>query len=391
MFPLKPFLFCLSEDTLPQVRRELLNLSADPHGEFCNVNDGLTSGEIDPDSHSFLVIEVRAEDFTDVRRLRQSYPDLPILALLAADSDSNAITHAIRQGVNQVSVLPFSGADFRDAVETIGLQYGHEKKDCQVISVAGSRGGVGTTTLSINLAYEIAQSLQLDTILIEMPPARGIVSTWLNLKTDHSIDDLLEQGKSLDEFSLKRWLVPYGERLSILPGCPTSRQDDDTIHLKTRKIVEYAKKMASVVVLDFQANLTESSHDLFANSSEQLLIGEQTIPSMYIMKDLIFGETMGCDPLVVINRFDESYSALNRERLADLLGVETIHTITNDHLSVLHAVNCGQPLRLSSPKSAVLSDIANLAQLVSGKNARSHAVNPNAEHEGFLHKIFCWS
>lgn len=195
-----------------------------------------------------MVIEVSSEDFTDLRRLRQSYPPQPILALLAAGSGSNTITHAIRQGVNQVSVLPFSGADFRDAVETIGLQYGHEKNDCQVISVAGARGGVGTTTLSIKLAYEIAQSLQLDTILIELPPTQGIVATWLNLKNDHSVDDLLHQGECFDEFSLKRWLVPFGERLSIFSGCRATRQYDSAVHLKTLKIVEYAAAIPSIWV-----------------------------------------------------------------------------------------------------------------------------------------------
>jgi len=71
----------------------------------------------------------------------------------------------------------------------------------EIISVYGVRGGLGTTTVAVNLAVRIAALTGLQVGLVDLDLQRGDVATFLNLTPSQSLAAIAAASGEVDEFS----------------------------------------------------------------------------------------------------------------------------------------------------------------------------------------------
>jgi pilus assembly protein CpaE len=98
-----------------------------------------------------------------------------------------------------------------------GGSNGTIKVNSQVISVLGSRGGVGCTTLAVNLGASLAQDPANSVALIDLDLALGDADVALDLIGDHTLADIALNIDRLDMTFLKGSLVKHASGLSLLP------------------------------------------------------------------------------------------------------------------------------------------------------------------------------
>lgn len=150
---------------------------------------------------------------------------------------------------------------------------------------------------------------------------------------------------------------------------------DDVFH-----VVEQARRLAEVILLDVPCNYGDMQFEVLARADHVVLVGEQTIPSVRALKLMIDSIRAGRDETgltVVINRYDPELQGFTAQDLARLLRVPRLETVELDS-AVKMACNQGRPLRQISPRSSALRDVQRILIQLLGVDAPVVAAAPVA-------------
>src|SRR5688572_20060039 len=99
-----------------------------------------------------------------------------------------------------------------ESIQSIGLQRAAHPGPVQVIAVTGGKGGVGKTSVSVNLATALA-SLGRRVMLLDGDLGLANVDVFLGLSPRHTMAHVLSGERSLEEIILES---PYG--MTVVPG-----------------------------------------------------------------------------------------------------------------------------------------------------------------------------
>lgn len=125
-----------------------------------------------------------------------------------------------------------------------------------VIAVAGTRGGVGSTSLAVNLGCTMAQKTNQAVALIDLDLALGDANAALSLPADYTLADIAFNIERADTAFLHRCLSKHSSGLSLLPH-PVQMEDVDFIR---KEHIEYVIKLLRIshanVILDLSKSFT---------------------------------------------------------------------------------------------------------------------------------------
>jgi pilus assembly protein CpaE len=368
MYALNAILISRYENTLPDVRRELTNCSCRLEAEFPDVRSAVIALRSSAGEKRLMVLHVESSLQLDaLSRLNISLPGWPVLVLVDEDHRSRGshgedIISLLRAGASQIVSLPLQPREFKEVLDRIAVQYVPALKESKVIAVAGAAGGCGATIIAINLAFEIAQQQGLHCILVDLALRMGAVACHLNIEPTHTILDLLPDTSRVDVVRVQEVLTNVADNFHILAGPhefapPFAISSQDVV-----RVIDVLKQMAAVVVLDVPCTYDNMYFDTLVSSGPVVLIGEQKLHSIRALRMVHerLGRASGTEYLV-INRFDPQNMGFSVDRLRTPLGVSQIYTVARDDLAMSAAVNGGYMLRRVAPRSAVLADIAALA------------------------------
>ena len=125
----------------------------------------------------------------------------------------------------------------------------------QVIAVGGAAGGVGCTTLAVNLSATLAKTSGQETILVDFDLMLGSVDACLDIMTENTLQGLVQNIDRLDLTLLKRSLVRHSSGLFVLPH-PTAMDDAAKIEPETlRRVMTLLKASFPTVVIDTSKGL----------------------------------------------------------------------------------------------------------------------------------------
>ncbi len=134
-------------------------------------------------------------------RLAVASPDCAIL-VVSSSSDGNLILQALRAGAKEFLTQPLQIEDLLAALGRIGeRRFGrgeNRPRGSQVIAVAGAIGGVGTTSLAINLGSLLAQDPQNSVALVDLDLCLGDADVFLDTIPDYTLVDVAQNVTRLD-------------------------------------------------------------------------------------------------------------------------------------------------------------------------------------------------
>ncbi|MFT3989160.1 AAA family ATPase [Aestuariivirga sp.] len=123
----------------------------------------------------------------------------------------------IRQGVSEYLVAPLHQLQI---IETVANLY-HDPKAApvgRVIAFVGSKGGVGSSTIAHNIAWQMSKRFATDTVITDLDLAFGTAGLNFNQDTTNGIIDALGQPDRVDATLIDRLLTKLGDKLSLLSG-----------------------------------------------------------------------------------------------------------------------------------------------------------------------------
>ena len=133
---------------------------------------------------------------------------------MSGSTEGSLILQAMRNGAKEFLNYPLKIEDFLAALHRIqqihGMREGEsEVRSSQIYTIAGAAGGVGCTSLAVNLACILAQNPSNSVAVIDLDFSLGDADVWLDIIPDYTIQDVAENITRLDYALLKRSLTKH--------------------------------------------------------------------------------------------------------------------------------------------------------------------------------------
>ncbi len=190
------------------------------------------------------------------------------------------------RGVSEYLVVPFSVVDFVQAVSHL---YHHAKADPvgRIIAVTGAKGGVGASTLAHNLAWSIARSLDVPTVIVDLDLPFGTTGLDFNQDPPQGIAEAVFAPDRLDSNLLDRLLSKCTERLSILAAPAALDRVYDFGETAFDALFDLLRASVPCVVLDVPHGWAAWSRRALIGADEVVVVSGPDLASLRNTKNLL--------------------------------------------------------------------------------------------------------
>lgn len=249
------------------------------------------------------------------------------------------------------------------------------KRDGKVITVFSPKGGVGKTTVAVNLAVALSGSGAARVCVVDLDLAFGDVAITLQLIPEHTILEAVEAEEHLD-FSLLETLLTRHENCSIL-AAPTHPEAKDRVSpALVRRVLRILRQHFDYVVVDTAPAFDDQVLNALDETDECVLVAALDVPTVKNMKVAL--EALDTHGLVqgrrhlVLNRADDEVG-LSPANVESLLKMP-VSTALPSAFAVTSATNHGRPIVLSRPDHPVSKEFVKLAQELSSPGVNGSTV-----------------
>ncbi|MDF2736050.1 MAG: response regulator receiver protein [Chloroflexota bacterium] len=263
-----------------------------------------------------------------------------------------------------------------------------------VVALFSPKGGVGRTTVAVNMAVAAATELGKKVVLVDGSFQFGDVGVLLNLNPKNkSIADLvpeLEQAGNEVE-SIDTFVINHSAGIRVLLAPPSPEMAELITPSGIKRVIEALRLTHDLVVVDCTAFFNDTTLAILDAADTILTMLSLEITSIKNMRLFLeVAEQLGYENKVrlILNRADSALGI----RVADVehsIGRKVDETIVSDGRSVVYALNRGVPFFLSNREAQVSQDILRLAQSVFGDKSQVAATEDKAKATN-KKSLFAW-
>lgn len=317
----------------------------------------------------------------------------------AASAPVDSVRHLYRLGITDFIPQPISRADFVGALEEVRpkiveVRRGGREREGKAIGLIRSCGGVGGTTLAIQLADTLRElrggpGSRSRVSLIDLDLQFGNIALALDLQPEANLVEILSAPDRFDDTFLQSSMTHHASGIDIL-ACPKSILPLDALTAEIAvDLISTAKHHYEFSVLDLPhvwANWTSAA---LAATDMMVLVTELTVTSITRARnllDLVEELELSSVPMTIVaNRVREGSGAAERLKGAEAaLGRRIDFCVRADSRTADEARDRGVMLRAVSAKSAILKDMTSLGehvlqQLMPTATARPRSVRKPAK------------
>jgi pilus assembly protein CpaE len=291
---------------------------------------------------------------------------------LASDnSDPTVLRRAIRIGAREFFNKPIEDEEIKLALE--GFKGRKEKeaigetvKDGKIINIIGSKGGVGTTTIAVNLAVSLAEMKSVQSVaLIDMNLLFGDIPLFLEIEPKYNWSEITKNISRLDDTFLKNILSVDASGVCVLPSPSYLSKQNVATPAIMERLLMVMRRMFDYVIIDGGQSLGDISLKIMELSDTVLLISVLSLPCLSNTNKLLrtFSD-LGYPPeesiKIVISRYLKK-SDISIKDAEISLEKKIFWTIPNDYQTTVTATNRGKALSQFAPREEITINFRKLA------------------------------
>jgi pilus assembly protein CpaE len=388
-------------DDIPETRdhlAKLLGFEADIEvvGAAASGAQALTlAKELIPD---VVLMDINMPDMDGIaatERLSAEAPDSAVI-MMSVQGEADYLRRSMLAGAREFLVKPFSSDELTASIRQVharevekqsrraaapvtssgggdGLAPARGDRDGRVVAIFSPKGGVGRTTIAVNMAIAAATELGKSVVLMDGSFQFGDVGVLLNLNPKNkSIADLVPELEAGEPESLDTFVINHSAGIRVLLAPPSPEMAELITPTAVKRVVEALRREHDLVFVDCTSWFNETTLSILDAADTVLTILSLEITSIKNMRLFLeVAEQLGYEHgkvQLVLNRADSSLGI----RVTDVensIGRKVDHTIVSDGRSVVYALNRGVPFFLSNRETQVSQDILRLAESVAGERA----------------------
>ena len=323
-----------------------------------------------PDLLIFELGDNHQKDVNLVQSLLEG-DDVGEVFLTSEVADSAVLMQAIRIGAKEFFSQPIKPEEVQDALLRFkerckGVVPQTPSKHGQIITVFGSKGGVGTTTVAVNLAVSLSQKKNVQSVaLLDMNTLFGEIPLFLEISPKFHWGEITKNIERLDDTFLRNILTRHSTGVEVLSSpAHLNGHLKPTPEIMTR-LLDLMKKMFDYVVIDGGQSTDETSLKVLQVSNRLLLITILSLPCLANTSKLLRSFTdlgyVAKDRIkIVLNRYMKK-SELSLADAESGVGQELFWIIPNDFRSTMSAINNGKSLLQIESKAPITKSFMELA------------------------------
>ena len=301
-----------------------------------------------------------------IRKARAAAPRVPVLTASRA-RDGETILRSLRAGAGEFLPLPVDPDEARLAIERLTPEVPDTNGGRgTMIAVTGTMGGVGSTTLAVNLAYNLAKVPGASVALLDIDLLLGSVDIALDVMPELTMADVASEIDRYDETLLRRVLARHDSGIHVLTA-PTAMEDAAKVQPEPlRELLERLRRAFSFVVIDTSKGFQETDFVALQLADSILLTTQLDVCSLRngarLMKVFRQIEGLAERVQVVVNRVGSSAAGIGPEKAAETLGAPIGWEIPNMTEVVALARTKGVPIAEEAPNSRLARAIEEIAR-----------------------------
>ncbi len=306
--------------------------------------------------------------------------------IVGPTNDVHLYRNLVGMGVKDYLVRPVSMEDMvnviaKALVEKRGLS------GSRLVAVAGSKGGVGCTSVSQLLAWETAEVLGQKTLLMDVAGSSGTIGISYGLEPVTSLTEAARVGASGSEDDMKRILQGSGEHLSLLvcgsEPIMTDSPDPDSIEALVNRLMQ----KFPVVVVDTSGAAPAVQKRILSRATHVVMVTTPLLPALRNCRTLL-GEIKSLrhgikDVDLVINM--QGLAGADEVPAGDIktaLELEAAARIPYNAKIFTASETSGKPVGANKLAQEILKGLAGVAARSAGTEARN--VEISAKNDGPL-------
>ncbi len=300
--------------------------------------------------------------------ISSKFPNVQVV-MMSVQGEADYLRRSMLAGAREFLIKPFSGDDLSKSIRRVhqlGLSRRRAapvapasaapvvpatappppSKSCHVIAVFGTKGGVGASTIAVNLAVALREETKARVALVDANFEFGDCGVLLNLPTNRTIADLTGPNVDVDEDMLSGTMAGHATGIKVLLAPPRPEMAELVTGALMKRVLEILPTMFDYVVVDMWKSFHESMIAFLDAADQIILVGSSEIPAIKNAK-LFFelSDALGYPP-------DKTYFLLNKEDGKSGISARDIEAsvkhpvrgmIPKDERTTLLAENRGMP------------------------------------------------
>lgn len=346
-------------------------------------------------------------------KIAQEVPNAAVI-MMSVQGEADYLRRSMLAGAREFLVKPFSSDELTASIRQVwsrekdkqsryapaapgpDIRSNGSDEPALVTAVFSPKGGVGRTTVAVNLAVAAAQTGKR-VALVDASFQFGDVGVLLNLNPrNKSIADLAAELKGEELESLDTFMVTHSSGVRVLLAPPSPEQAELINAAAVKQVLQKLRNEYDLIVVDCPSSFNEPTLAVLDEADLILTLLTLEITSVKNMRLFLeVSEQLGYEAdkiRLVLNRADSTLGI----RVADVessIGRKVDHTIVSDGRSVVYALNRGVPFFLSNREAQVSQDIQRLATAITGPapTAATTKANEKAAKAAAKNKsLFAW-
>jgi pilus assembly protein CpaE len=338
-------------------------------GSVDNFADGASAIQKAAPNVVILGVKDIEQGVQDVQSITHKFPRVSVIAC-AAEKNVEWFIALMRAGAVEYLLRPIEHDELKQSLQKIGRLLAKsapvEAPAGEVIAVYNPIGGMGTTTVAVNLAAALSEG-GAKVALVDLNLEAGDVNTFLNVNPTYTLSSVTSNVERLDANFLMSVMTrhPSGPFLLTEP-----LEVDEAVSItpeQVQRILVLLKGIFRYVVIDCVGQLAGCNLAIFGNSNLILFTTTLSLPALKNTKRYLsamehkgFGEDR---VKLIINRYRPK-SDIQIKDAEKVLARTVYQTIPNEYVDVVDSINKGMPVVNLLPRSPISKAIQGLAGLV---------------------------
>ncbi len=322
------------------------------------------------------VVDLDADDKSALSLIESIHAKFPSTGIIAVSSrtDGQLILAAMRAGAREYLNSPIQIDELMMALDRVASisadGTARTKKTGTIISVAGVSGGVGTTSVAVNVACALGRGADHSVVLVDLDLSLGDADVFLDMIPEYTLLDVTQNISRLDLALMRKSLTKHESGVYLLPR-PIQLQDMNAIDTEDfKKVVGLLRASFTHIVFDLSKSYNHLDITALQLSDHVLMLTQLDLPCLRnvvrLLSSLEAYDGVNEKIKIVVNRTAPDKSQINEKKAEETIDREIFWKIPNNYPVISECRNNGIPLHVHSPKAAITHSISELAHKLDG-------------------------
>jgi len=318
--------------------------------------------------------------------------DLPII-LLTAQSGVSEKVMGFEAGADDYVTKPFDFEELEARLRALLARALAQKgeiargKQGEFFACFSPKGGVGTTTIAVNLAVTLTKMWEAETALIDLALPIGQVAVFMDLRPNFTLGQMAQKETTLDKDFVLQAMLPHNSGVRVLSAPRAPELSELITATLIENLFPILRDNFTFVVVDAGRNFTDAALSVLERADRILLPLAPDLASLQAMAVALntFRELeYDLEKIWPILSWTFSQDALPQKEMERALGIPIHAVLPYDPRSVVQAINRGTPVVVQAGKSAIAEALENAAYQLTAEN---HLGQPRESETPVLRRV----